>query len=60
MTDEAPIGWFGRVPKHPGGSLIFVKAGQDSTQLFDSYHPLYVRYVLPRKRNVANFDTKRP
>ncbi|CAM6127400.1 unnamed protein product [Calypogeia fissa] len=34
------------VPKHPGGSLIFVKAGQDSTQLFDSYHPLYVRKLL--------------
>ncbi|CAM6127401.1 unnamed protein product [Calypogeia fissa] len=36
------------VPKHPGGSLIFVKAGQDSTQLFDSYHPLYVSWESVR------------
>ncbi|KAG0568065.1 hypothetical protein KC19_7G183900 [Ceratodon purpureus] len=34
------------VPNHPGGSLIHVKAGQDCTQLFDSYHPLYVRNML--------------
>ncbi|KAL3683664.1 hypothetical protein R1sor_001686 [Riccia sorocarpa] len=34
------------VKVHPGGSLIYVKAGQDSTQLFDSYHPLYVRKML--------------
>ncbi|CAK9190309.1 unnamed protein product [Sphagnum jensenii] len=34
------------VPKHPGGSLIHVKAGQDCTQLFESYHPLYVRKML--------------
>jgi acyl-lipid (8-3)-desaturase len=33
------------VPKHPGGDLIFVKAGQDCTQLFDSYHPLSARCV---------------
>ena len=26
------------VPRHPGGSLIYVKAGGDSTQLFYSYH----------------------
>jgi len=34
------------VPKHPGGSIIFVKAGRDCTQLFESYHPLYVRKML--------------
>lgn len=34
------------VPKHPGGDLIFVKAGKDCTQLFDSYHPLSARRVL--------------
>ena len=33
------------VPKHPGGALIYINAGKDCTQLFDSYHPLYVRYV---------------
>lgn len=31
------------VPKHPGGALIYINAGKDCTQLFDSYHPLYVR-----------------
>jgi fatty acid desaturase/cytochrome b involved in lipid metabolism len=36
------------IPNHPGGSLIHVKAGQDSTQLFDSYHPLYVRKMLAK------------
>ena len=33
------------VPQHPGGALIYINAGKDCTQLFDSYHPLYVRYV---------------
>lgn len=32
------------VPKHPGGALIYINAGKDCTQLFDAYHPLYVRY----------------
>lgn len=36
------------IPQHPGGSLIFVNAGKDSTQLFESYHPLYVRKMLAR------------
>lgn len=36
------------IPNHPGGSLIYVKAGQDCTQLFDSYHPLYVRKMLSK------------
>ena len=31
------------VPRHPGGDLIFVKAGRDCTHLFDSYHPLSTR-----------------
>ena len=26
------------VPRHPGGALIYVKAGGDCTQLFASYH----------------------
>ncbi|KAJ7295899.1 hypothetical protein O6H91_02G125200 [Diphasiastrum complanatum] len=34
------------VPKHPGGSLIYVRAGQDCTYMFNSYHPLYVWKVL--------------
>ena len=25
---------------HPGGSLIYVRAGEDCTYLFDAYHPL--------------------
>ncbi len=41
--DDGGGGGDSRVPKHPGGSLIHVKAGQDCTQLFESYHPLYVR-----------------
>eukprot|EP00899_Mesostigma_viride_P006929 jgi/Mesvir1/16237/Mv08490-RA.1 len=36
------------VPKHPGGALIYVRAGYDCTQIFDSYHPLYVRKVLDK------------
>jgi cytochrome b involved in lipid metabolism len=36
------------VPKHPGGAMIYVRAGGDCTQLFDSYHTKpYVRYVAP-------------
>jgi cytochrome b involved in lipid metabolism len=26
------------IPRHPGGALIYVKAGGDCSQLFDSYH----------------------
>lgn len=37
------------VPKHPGGALIYINAGKDCTQLFDSYHPLYVRCVTSRQ-----------
>jgi cytochrome b involved in lipid metabolism len=40
------------IPKHPGGAMIYVKAGGDCSQLFDSYHRRpHVRYpftwVLP-------------
>ena len=38
------------VPKHPGGALIYINAGKDCTQLFDAYHPLYVRYCLTASR----------
>jgi cytochrome b involved in lipid metabolism len=31
------------VPQHPGGALIYVKAGGDCSQLFDAYHPLSAR-----------------
>lgn len=31
------------VPLHPGGALIYVKAGGDCSQLFDAYHPLSAR-----------------
>ena len=37
-----------RVPKHPGGPLIYVAAGKDCSQLFDSYHQLYVRRGILR------------
>ena len=37
-----------RVPTHPGGPLIYVAAGKDCTQLFDSYHPLRVAGLLPK------------
>mmetsp|Transcript_41142 Transcript_41142/g.68727 ORF Transcript_41142/g.68727 Transcript_41142/m.68727 type:complete len:464 (-) Transcript_41142:302-1693(-) len=33
-------------PKHPGGDFIFIRAGHDVTQMFESYHPLYVRAML--------------
>ena len=34
------------VPKHPGGSMIYVKGGRDISQLFDAYHPLRAQKVL--------------
>ena len=37
-----------RLPSHPGGPLIFSKAGGDNTALFDAYHPLYVHKMLRR------------
>ena len=36
------------VPRHPGGNMIWVKAGGDCTQLFDSYHPLRTQMVLDK------------
>mmetsp|Transcript_25741 Transcript_25741/g.64380 ORF Transcript_25741/g.64380 Transcript_25741/m.64380 type:complete len:485 (-) Transcript_25741:192-1646(-) len=36
------------VPRHPGGNMIWVKAGGDCTQLFDSYHPLKTQAVLDK------------
>ena len=36
------------VPRHPGGNMIWVKAGGDCTQLFDSYHPLRTQAVLDK------------
>lgn len=45
------------VPRHPGGALIYINAGKDCTQLFDSYHPLYVRYVLLSVDRVAGSYT---
>ena len=36
------------VPLHPGGNMIWVKAGGECTQLFDSYHPLRTRAVLEK------------
>ena len=44
------------VPRHPGGSLIFVKAGGDVTQLFYSYHPEYVHKMLGKFRLGALAD----
>ncbi len=37
-------GW---AAQHPGGNMIFVKAGGECTQLFDSYHPLSSRCAHP-------------
>ena len=36
------------VPRHPGGNMIWVKAGGDCTQLFDSYHPVKTQAVLDK------------
>ncbi|KAJ7569291.1 hypothetical protein O6H91_01G070600 [Diphasiastrum complanatum] len=36
------------IPKHPGGSLIYVRAGHDCTYMFNSYHPLYVWKLLDK------------
>ena len=38
------------VPKHPGGNMIYVKAGGECTALFDSYHPARARAVLEKYR----------
>ena len=32
------------VPKHPGGSLIYLRAGLECTPLFEAYHPERARY----------------
>ena len=40
------------VPHHPGGSMIFVRAGGDCSQLFDSYHPLATRCVPFNTQNM--------
>lgn len=37
------------VPRHPGGAMIYVKAGGECSQLFDSYHPLRARYAAQRR-----------
>ena len=42
VTEHSPFR-LRRVPKHPGGALIYEAAGKDCTALFDSYHPLAVR-----------------
>lgn len=31
------------VPRHPGGNMIFLNAGRESTRLFESYHPESVK-----------------
>lgn len=36
------------VPRHPGGAMIYVKAGGECTQLFNSYHPEKARRVLQK------------
>ena len=36
------------VPRHPGGNMIWVKAGGDCTQLFDSYHPVKTKATLDK------------
>ena len=38
------------VPRHPGGNMIYVKAGGECTALFDSYHPEKARGVLEKYR----------
>lgn len=34
------------VPRHPGGNMIYINAGKDSTYLFECYHPAGARRVL--------------
>eukprot|EP00793_Prasinoderma_coloniale_P000441 PRCOL_00005426-RA len=36
------------IDKHPGGAMIYVRAGRDCTQIFDSYHQDRVRAMLPK------------
>jgi fatty acid desaturase/cytochrome b involved in lipid metabolism len=38
------------VPRHPGGNMIYVKAGGECTALFDSYHPERARATLEKYR----------
>ena len=33
------------VQHHPGGTLIYVRAGEDCSYLFDAYHPVSARYL---------------
>ena len=32
------------VPRHPGGNMIYLNAGRESTRLFESYHKRSVKY----------------
>ena len=33
------------VPRHPGGAMIYVKAGGECSQLFDGYHSARARFA---------------
>jgi cytochrome b involved in lipid metabolism len=45
------------VPRHPGGSMIHVKAGGDCSHLFDSYHPLRAKCAPPSFEPCRVLDT---
>lgn len=36
------------VPRHPGGNMIYLNAGRESTKLFESYHPDSVKPILSK------------
>ena len=55
------------IPRHPGGALIYVKAGGDCTQLFESYHVAThrARYATPTASQriviaIAALNPRRP
>lgn len=46
------------VPKHPGGNMIYVKAGGDCSQLFDSYHSLLRARPVLDKYYIGEVDRR--
>lgn len=44
------------VPHHPGGNMIYLNAGRESTHLFESYHPSHVKFDenrVPRLTSIS-------
>eukprot|EP00892_Ulva_mutabilis_P010816 jgi/Ulvmu1/8106/UM004_0345.1 len=45
------------VPRHPGGAMIYVKAGGDCSQLFDSYHTNPKARIVLEKYKIGQVES---